>query len=73
MQFLEHPRVCLLERVEWPFCEAVVQSVHAGQRGPRRLFVIEQRVVEIEQNRPWGVSPPHRSIIETVGRGCMVN
>ena len=73
VQFLEHPRVRLLERVELPFCEDVVHAVHAGQRGPRGLFVIEQRVVEIEEDRPRGVSSPHMSIIETVGRGCMVN
>ena len=70
VQFLEHPRMGRREGLEWPFCEALVQSVYTRQRDPRRLFVIEQCVVEIEKHRlgPGNVvSRPHPSIIENSG------
>jgi hypothetical protein len=67
VQFLEHPRMGRREGLEWPFCEALVQSVYTHQRDPRRLFVIEQCVVEIEKHRLGGVSRPHPSIIENSG------
>ena len=63
----------LFERIEAPFCEDTVRLVHTRQRDPRRLFVIEQCVVEIEEHGPGGVSWSHSLIIETTGLGCMVN
>ncbi len=53
--------------------KALVRLVHTRQRDPRGLFVIEQRVVEIEQHGPRGASWLHILIIETAGLGCMVN
>ena len=73
MELLENPRVGLFERIEAPFCEGLVRLVHARQRDPRGLFVIEQRIVEIEQHGPGGASWLHILIIETAGLGCMVN
>ena len=73
VELLERPRVRLLERIEGPKCESAVQSVHTGQCRSRRLLVIEQRVVEIKQDRVHGVSVLHMPIIETASLGCMVN
>jgi hypothetical protein len=50
-----------------------VRPVHTGQRRARRLLVIEQRVVEIEQDGAHCVSVLHMPIIETASLGCMVN
>jgi hypothetical protein len=50
-----------------------VRPVHTSQRRARRLLVIEQRVVEIEQDGVHCGSVLHMSIIETASVGCMVN
>jgi hypothetical protein len=50
-----------------------VRLVHTHQRHPRRLFVIEQRIVEIEEHCPQGEWGRHILIIETAGLGCMLN
>ena len=63
----------LLECIEGPFCEDPVRTVHTRQGHSRGLFVIEQRVVEIEEHGPGDMSRSHTFIIETTGRDCMVN
>jgi hypothetical protein len=47
--------------------------VHTLQGYPGGLFVIEQRVVEIEEDGPRAVSELHMFIIETDRLGRMVN
>ena len=67
MQLLEDPRMRPFECIERQSCEGAVRPVHTHQRGPRGVFVIEQRVVEIEQDDAGGVSGSHIFIIETCG------
>ena len=54
-----------LERIERPGGKGGVRFVHTLQCASRRLFVIEQCVVEIEENGPRTVSRLHMFIIET--------
>ncbi len=73
VQFLEDRRMRGLECIERPLRECRVRIVNVPQRVPRRLFVIEQRVIEIQEYDSRRVSSSHMSIIETAHRGCMVN
>ena len=64
MQFLEAAAMRLFERVVRARREAVVHRVHEHQRGSRRVRVVEERVVEIEQHCGGRVYRLHSFIIK---------